>query len=111
MVTSAWGPVHLAPAQDMQVQVKNRLPGIRPGIDHQAVLPEPDFFGRFSGCQQQMAQQLRIVRLVQGGDMPARDQQNMNRSLGLQVSESDSQIILVNERGRDLAAGDLAKNA
>ena len=58
-----------------------------------------------------MTQQLRIVRFIQGGDMAARDQQNMNGGLRVQVFEGDGQIILINKRRRDLAAGDLAKNA
>jgi hypothetical protein len=103
--------VHLAPAQDMQVQVKYRLPGIPAGIDHQTVLFKPDFFSRISCGQEQPSQQLRIANLSQLSDMHTGNDQDMNGSLGLHVIESDCQIILVNKRGGDRTAGNLAENA
>jgi hypothetical protein len=94
----------------MQVQVKNSLPGIPPGIDHHAVLRQSDFFSRSARKAEQMPQQLQIVHFIQGSYVLARNHQNMNRSLGFNIFKTNGQLIFEDEGGWDLPAGDFTKN-
>ena len=50
-------------------------------------------------------------QLVEAGDVPARDHEDVHRRLWIDVLEGDHAVVLVDQRRRDLAAHDLAEKA
>jgi hypothetical protein len=111
---SARGKDELSSAQKMDVQMKNGLAAVIVRIDHDAV----SFFGKtltasdLGGGQKQLAERFPVAlsRLVERGNVLARDQQNMRRSLRVDVVKSHAKIVFVNFFRRNIARNDFAKN-
>src|SRR5687768_4256082 len=108
---SARRPAELASAEEMQVDVKHRLAGVRACVDDDAVAVgrEPFRRGEGLGDQHQPSEHLRVRRLVQGGHVGLRDYEDMGRRLGVDVAKGDRVLVLVHELRRYLATHDAAE--
>lgn len=67
----------------------------------------------FSSSQHQVAQQALVFRpgVGQAGDVLTRDHQDVCWSLRVDIPKSNNVVILVDDLGRGLAAGNLAEDA
>lgn len=106
-------PREVATAEEVDVNVEDGLARVRARVDDGAVatLGEPFLIGDAGGDAEQMAEQ-RLVRLrgvVEGFDVRARDDEDVRRSLRVDVAEGDGPPVFVDERGGNLARDDLAK--
>jgi hypothetical protein len=107
-------PVHLAPAEDVAVQVRDGFATIRAVVDDEPVAAgfQPDFFRDLGGFQQEMTEQL----VVCGGSFSeARDgllgnDENMRRRLGRDVTEGEDQVVFINDLRRDFAGDDFLED-
>ena len=95
--------------------MENALPGVRPGIQGQAITAfrKPRLGGDFGRSQHHVAEQRLIFRgsLVHVADMLAGDDQDMGRRLGTDVVKGDYEIVDVDLIARNFAGHDLAENA
>jgi hypothetical protein len=93
--------------------MKNRLPGISPVVDDQAIssLVKSPLLGKVSGDEEQVPDKLAIsfVHTLYVPDMFIGHNQDVRRRLRIDVFECDGHIIAVYELRRDLAINDLAK--
>ena len=106
------GPVHRAASQQMQMQVIYRLPAIDSCIHHDPkTLRQLLLFRQLRCDQHQMPQKFPIclTDLVQRGDVLARNNQQMHRSLRMNVGKRNAGRILIDLRSRDFSNRDLAK--
>jgi hypothetical protein len=91
------------------------LPPVAIAVDHGAVaiLCQPLFCGYPPGSQHDPSGQITILidKIVQGGYMPFRDDQNMGRRLRIDITKGKNMLILIDHIGPDLATGHLAKKA
>jgi hypothetical protein len=104
--------VQRAPADEVYVQMKNRLPGSWTNIQYGAVTffdrPLP---GDVSGGKMTPSQQFRVFgsRFFQTRYVFFRDNQNVSRALRIQIFESKGVLVFVHFLGRHFAANDAAK--
>ena len=96
------------------MDVKDGLTGAGEAVRHQpkpAAL-QPEFAGNLDGAKLKRSQKFRVVcrRFEQCREVPARNDQYMNRGLGLEVMEGDDGIVLVDFPGRDVSRPDPAED-
>lgn len=95
------------------MQMKDTLPGISAGVDHDAKTAVGDTLLARQPCRD--LKELADQRAVRFGDvrdadqMLARNDQNMHRRLGRNVFERDDGIILINQIGLNFAVNDAAE--
>ena len=95
------------------MQMKDALPGIGAGVDHDAITAVGDsLLARqprrdLKDLADQRAGMLGAVR--HADQMLARNNQNMHRRLGRDVLERDYGIVLINQIGLNLALDNAAK--
>ena len=80
------------------------LAAVFSGVDHQAItLDQTLFAGDLGGCPQQVSEQLaiRLIRVVQRGEVFAWRDQNMDGRLGVKVGEGVAKLVLVDRLGGD----------
>jgi len=98
----------------MNVQVIDGLPTIVSGVDHGSkTLGESPRTRNLSRSPMQVSQK-RIVfffGLYDRGNVLARNDQDMDRRLWLDIREGIAVIVLVNRLGRNAPIDDLAENA
>ena len=108
-------PAHMAPAQDMEVKMKHALATIDTGIDDEAIacIGNPLLFCNRISSQQQAPKQhgIRILQLGNRGEMFSRDDERMDRRLGIDIVERDYQIVLIDKRCGNGPRDDFAKEA
>src|SRR5947209_14758354 len=97
----------------MEVQMEDRLPSVGVGVEHHAIaaLADSRFLRQVAGKRQQLAEQRRILRLIQRRHMVGGDYQQMRRGLGVDVSEGDEPSVALDDGGGDLTRRDLAEDA
>lgn len=109
-----WPPQPSTPEQ-VKVNMKDRLARPLLAVHDQAitVLGQALVRGDLGGRKHQLRQDLGMVRseVVGGGDVPAGDDQDVNRSLGADVTKPDHQIVLEDGVSLQFTAGDPAKEA
>lgn len=98
------------------MDMPDRLPAVAPGIDHQTVasILEPFRLGNLGGQANGTANgQFRAVgiRIHHAGDMLGRDDQNMDRRLGVEVSKCDGMVVSGHHGGRNLPGHDATEDA
>ena len=93
----------------MDVQVRDGLAGVGAVVHDKAVaFGELEFFGDGSGNEEKMAEDGLVDggRLAEARDRLLRDDEQVDRRLGLDVVEDDAEFILVLDLGRNLAIDD-----
>src|SRR5690606_36403740 len=102
-----------ASAEQMHVQMENRLAAIGVRICDDSVTGVRKTFvaGDLCGRQHQMSDKLLLIlsRGIERLDMHTRNDQNMRRSLRLDVIERDAPVVFVNDASRNGSFDDLAK--
>ena len=92
----------------MQMDVEDRLTRFAIGVEHRpvAAIGVAVFFGDLRGGAMHGPNEAVVARrqIVQRGDVPARDDQHMQRRLRVDVLDRDQLIVLMNELSRNLAA-------
>ena len=99
--------------QQGEVDVEHCLPGAAVAIEHRpvAVLRVPLILGDLCGARNQSAHHRRVpfLDVVQRRDVPAGDDEHMERRLRIDVLERQQLVVLVDDLRGDLAVGDLAE--
>lgn len=110
-----WMPTEGPPAQQVQVQMKHCLPAIAVTIDHQAEAP---IRNPYLSCdpvrhQQEVAEQsiISLIRIEECREVLARNNQDMDGRLRVDVFEGDRLLVLKHNFARTFSVSDLAKEA
>ena len=97
------------------MQVEDALAGAGARVRHQpeAALGQPGLARKPRRSLEQSAEHWPVVggEVLGGFDVLARDQQDVRRRLGADVAKGEDEIILVDDVGRDLTAGNPAEKA
>lgn len=105
-------PGHLSLAQNVQVNVVDRLTTVGVAVEHctETVLATL-LAGYLLTDEDHMADQCAVVfgHVTDDGDMPFRDDQKMHWCLGVDVIEGNDLLIFIDFCRRDLALDDLAE--
>jgi hypothetical protein len=99
-------------SNDMQVQVKDGLPGARPVVDHQAEgIAHTQLLGHLASDQHQVPQQHLVIGggVHQPGDAALGDHQYMDRCLGVNIVDRDAVLVLIEEITGNFTADDFAE--
>jgi len=95
------------------MEVGHGFTGVAPIVEHQAEAGfcQPLFFGYLCGLEQKVSQYLVVFGFCLGD---ARDRlfgndQDMDRSLRLNVSKRDYQVVLIDQRRRHFSRGNFFK--
>lgn len=101
--------------QDVQVQVEDGLSALAPGVYHQAVAA---FLAH--GSQRHLARRQQqppgqvsvfVRQRVHGGDMPAGDHQQVQRSQGVDIADDDEIPVCIDQVSGEGIGYDLTENA
>ncbi len=88
------------------------LAAVLAGIDDYAVaLAEAILLCEIGGDGHQVADQMLVVRLVEGSDVLARNDEQMSGCLRRDVGEGEYAVILVDRFGWNVAGDDFAEDA
>jgi hypothetical protein len=83
----------------MNMKMKDRLPGMQPGIDGQAVAAPVNIFlaGNLTGDQEQASTQefVLFTELVQGGDVAVGHDQDVGTGGGVGIPKGGDKVILI----------------
>lgn len=104
--------MHLPAAKDMEMEVKDRLPGVGAIVKNQTIaVGNAQLTGNFCRRAQHFPDQLFIFRLNEGraDDMFFGDDQKMDGRLGGDITEGKHFIVLIELIRRDLTGDDLAE--
>lgn len=103
------------PAHQVNVQVENSLSAPRSGVDDRPISFGIDLArARQFGRNRYKVPEQRFVsgrRFIQRRQMFSRDNQEVNRRLGIQILKGHNHFIFKNNLGRDGVINDAAKNA
>ena len=92
----------MASAQDLEMKMKHALAAMSTGIDYEAVprIGNPLLFCDCITGQQQAPEQcdIGLLQLGNRGEMFWRDDERMDRRLGIDIVERDYQIVLIDKR-------------
>src|ERR1700739_4453585 len=98
----------------MDVDVVDRLVAVFAGIDHGAIAPCQSFgAGNLGCCPMQMAKQGNVFPACagDGGNVLARNDEDVRRRLRIDVRKGVAEFILVDGLRRDASINDLAEEA
>jgi len=99
----------------MQVQVKNRLPTLRAGVQDEAITLIGDAFlpGQGFSHQDHVSYQglILLLQFIDGSNVPVGNNQNVNRGNGTDVMKGCHQVIPIDDPGRRFTGDDLAEGA
>ena len=102
------------PCQKVKMEMENSLPGIRPGVNYQAVsiLANILLLSQFSRHQEHVSEKASIffADAVEGSDVNIGDDQEVERGRGEPVLKGSHLFILIDDIGRRLPSNNLAKN-
>src|SRR4029077_2333305 len=104
----------IAAAEEVQVQMKNRLARAGAVVEHSAIPREQEeFLGQLARRHLQLAEQRLVARLgvVQRGEMFLRAKENVRRRLRVDVFKGEHVVILIDELRGNLFRRDFAKQA
>src|SRR5690349_2590111 len=106
-------PGEAAAADEVQVDVEDRLPGVAVGVEHhpEAAGRNAALFGDGGRAPRQLADNRVVLRrqLVERRDVALGDDEHMRRGLRLDVFEGQDAFVLVHDLGWQLAVDDLAE--
>ena len=108
----ARGPVHPTPTEEMQVDVLYRLLRIRTVVENGAVtVRQPLVGGNFLRHQEQVPNEgfVFLGQVIERGDRLAGYNQDVRRSLGVDIAQSHALVILIKNLPRLLSVHDLLK--
>jgi hypothetical protein len=108
----AWRPTEFATAEQMEVQMKDGLPGVRANVGYEAIaLLQIKFMGQLLGDDKDVCQDWTILRrqFRHRRDMTLRNDQKMMGSLGIDILKGHHILILVHNIAGNLALDDLTK--
>jgi hypothetical protein len=98
----------------MHVEMRHSLAAIRTIIDHE---PKARFMeALLPGYGLRNMNEVAQKRFIGGcgsrhaWDFPFRDDQDMDRSLGMDIVKRKAEVVFINDPGRDFAGDDLRKN-
>jgi len=102
-------------AQEMEMEVRDRLPAIPSMVRHDSI-PRPLHGLRLtqsSGRQEETTRQFQMRRLQRRhrGNMRLRNQQEVRRGLRMDIAETQDPIVLIDPIRRDLPGNDPTKDA
>jgi len=104
-----------SPAQQVKVNVKDRLAGLLATIgDHTKTLVRDPLFPREPVDHQvNIADEVPVlfVQVQQGRFMPLRNHEEVDRGLGIDILKGKDPLVFVNPGGGDAPLNDLAKKA
>lgn len=101
-------------AEQVQMEMVYGLAAVLADIDDHAIAGIKFFLaGDFGRSPQEMAEQSAVFggRLGEGGDVLARNDEQMHRSLGVDVGEGEALLVLVDAGRGDASIGDFAEKA
>src|SRR5690349_19537365 len=105
-------PRHLTTTEQVEMQVKDALPRVRARIDHdpEAALRDSLVAGELTRRHKNLADDRAVFRfnIENTRDMFARNDEKMNRRLGIDVPEDHHVIVLIDDVGFDFSADDTA---
>src|SRR5450759_20048 len=110
--TLARRPLQRAPANQVHMQMENRLARARAHVQHRAVAifnrPLP---GNVRGRQVTASHQLRVFRrrFLQASNMFFREDQHVGRALGVQIFKGKRVLVFIDFLGWHFAANDTAE--
>ncbi len=106
-------PMHWPAAEDVKMEVRHRLTTIGVGVHYHAIALRRDsrLLRDIAGKSQQFPEHPRIFCIVEGADVSRRDDQDVGRCLRIEVLEGQHAVAALHDRGRNLAGGNLAKDA
>lgn len=114
VMVSARRPGELAPAEQMDVEVRDGLAAVRAVVDDDAVsaFREAEVGGDLRGGEQQVAEDglIRRFRLSDTGDGFDGHDQDVDGSLRGNVTEGEAMLVAVNHIGGDLPVADFFEN-
>lgn len=102
-------PAQGTATQDMQVEVKHRLPSASAVVDCKAErIAAAKLFRNLARSQHEVTKERLVFScgITKARNRFARDQQHMHRCSGIDVLERDALVIFINNAGRDLACDD-----
>jgi hypothetical protein len=106
---------HPPAADEVEVQVKNRLPGIRTGVDDQPVpgLIQTGFSSQAASGKKHVTEQFTVGRFgfIHGYDMFLRDDQYVHGGNRAGILETDQGFIAMEDIGRYISGNDPAEGA
>ncbi len=112
---SARRPAHAAPSEEMEVKMEDLLTAVLVAVDDDAVtgLGNTELGGHLADGLDQMGDGISLggADVIQGGDMLGGNDHHMNRSRGMDVLESQTVLVSVDDFGGDLPVADFTKNA
>ena len=106
--------MHRPSAQQVYMQMIDRLPSIAARVDHSAIAVMQAILARdFSRSPKQMAQHYTMLldRLSKRADMLSRHNQHMHWSLRIDIRKRDAQVILIDTLRRNASFNNPAKEA
>src|SRR5262245_30509747 len=113
--TSARGPAHVTPAQQVEVQVVDALARVGTDVGDQApaALVHLLGLGEVRGGLQQVEHHVRVsvLQVAEVGHVLLGDQQDVDRGARTDVAEREDRLGLVQDLGRRLAGDDAAEQA
>jgi hypothetical protein len=98
----------------MKMEMIHSLSAIFPGIHNNAISIVKAFApGNLRSRPQQMTEQGTpfLIDIIHGPDVFARNNQHVNRRLGVKIGKSVAKLILVNGSGGNASLNDLAEEA
>jgi len=108
-------PTERPPAQQVQMQMVDRLPTLAVAIDHQAEAPlrDPDLLRDAVCHQQEVPQQpiISLVRIEDGREVVTGNNQDMDRRLRVDVFEGNGLLVLIHHLARTFPVCYLTKEA
>src|SRR5947207_481400 len=111
--SSSWGPVQLAAADQVQVDVIDAVSRIRAVIEHQpeAAILESFGLGKVACAPHQAPDENVVLRgqVREARDVSFGDHEHVHGALGVDVVEREDRVVLVGHPGRDPARDDLAE--
>jgi len=106
--------VELAGAEEVEMEMVHGLAAVFSGVDDNAVaLGESLGLGDGGSGLEQMAEEGGLVRagVVQGGEVLAGNDENVDGRLGMDVGEGVAEVVLMDGGGGDGSLSDLAEEA
>lgn len=108
-VASPRRPAQGTATQDMQVEVKHRLPSASAVVDRETEsIATAELFRNLARSQHEVTKERLVFScgITKARNRFARYQQHMHRCSGIDVLERDALVIFINNAGRDLACDD-----
>src|SRR5262245_8579605 len=107
--------MHGTPADEMQMNVEDRLSGFSIGVEHRPIATRGDatLRGDRRRAPNEFTHELIVggAWIVQWLDITPRHDEHMRRSLRVDIVERDDLVVLVNDRRLNLAVHDSAEQA